>query len=108
MNRLGGKIAIVTGASSGIGRATVEIFAQEGAMVHATDVVQPAPALTDAGIRFVRPPHARAQGGLDHQHIVDLGQCGCSEYMTGRRWRISGQRLLVSAATSEQTQKSVN
>lgn len=54
MNRLEGKIAIVTGASGGIGRATAETFAQEGATVYATDVVQPAPAFTEARVRFVR------------------------------------------------------
>src|SRR5258708_14733134 len=36
MGRLDGKITIVTGATSGIGRRTVEIFVKEGAKVLAT------------------------------------------------------------------------
>lgn len=38
MGRLKGKIAIVTGAGSGIGKATASIFAAEGAQVYVTDV----------------------------------------------------------------------
>jgi NAD(P)-dependent dehydrogenase (short-subunit alcohol dehydrogenase family) len=36
MGKLDGKITIVTGATSGIGRRTVEIFVAEGAKVLAT------------------------------------------------------------------------
>ena len=36
MGKLDGKITIVTGATSGIGRRTVEIFVAEGAKVVAT------------------------------------------------------------------------
>jgi NAD(P)-dependent dehydrogenase (short-subunit alcohol dehydrogenase family) len=38
MGRLQGRAAIVTGAASGIGRATSELFAQEGARVIAVDL----------------------------------------------------------------------
>lgn len=38
MGRLKGKIAVVTGAGSGIGSATAELFAAEGAHVYVTDV----------------------------------------------------------------------
>jgi 2-keto-3-deoxy-L-fuconate dehydrogenase len=38
MGRLNGKIALVTAAGAGIGRATAEAFVQEGARVFATDI----------------------------------------------------------------------
>ncbi|MDE0727451.1 MAG: SDR family NAD(P)-dependent oxidoreductase, partial [Alphaproteobacteria bacterium] len=37
MGRLAGKRAVVTGAASGIGRASARIFAREGASVVAVD-----------------------------------------------------------------------
>ncbi|MGN7778220.1 SDR family NAD(P)-dependent oxidoreductase [Mycolicibacterium sp. 22603] len=39
MNRLAGKIALVTGAAQGIGRCVAEQFAVQGATVYATDLV---------------------------------------------------------------------
>jgi NAD(P)-dependent dehydrogenase (short-subunit alcohol dehydrogenase family) len=49
MGRLNGKVAIVTGAASGIGKATVELFRSEGAIVVGADVIEGADVRADAG-----------------------------------------------------------
>ncbi len=39
MGKLAGKVALITGAGSGIGRATALLFAREGARIVVSDVV---------------------------------------------------------------------
>jgi len=55
MNRLDGRVALVTGAASGIGKATARRLAEEGAAVLLTDVneagVAVAAALRETGAR---------------------------------------------------------
>ena len=51
MNRLAGKIALITGAGSGIGRASAVRFAEEGARVVVAEIQ---PQLGDATVEAVR------------------------------------------------------
>ena len=49
MNRLEGRVALVTGAASGIGRVTAERLAGEGAVAVVSDVQDEAGEETPAG-----------------------------------------------------------
>ena len=57
-HRLSGKVAVITGAASGIGRATVQCFVEAGAQVLAADIQADAgQALAEQlgpAVRFVR------------------------------------------------------
>jgi NAD(P)-dependent dehydrogenase (short-subunit alcohol dehydrogenase family) len=69
MQRLAGKVAIVTGAASGIGKASVELFRSEAATVVGADLSDGADVRVDAGseaeVHALVEKVARDHGGLD-------------------------------------------
>lgn len=68
MGRLSGKIAIVTGAGSGIGKATVELFRAEGATVVGADLTGAdvdCDAGSDADVGELVEDTVAEHGGLD-------------------------------------------
>ena len=69
MARLEGKVAIVTGAASGIGKATVELLRSEGATVVGADVGEGADVRCDAGseteVKRLVEKVVSEHGGLD-------------------------------------------
>ena len=65
MNRLENKVAIVTGAASGMGETTVKLFAAQGAKVVAADI-------NVAGLERV-VAEVKAAGGEIVDKQVDIG-----------------------------------
>ena len=74
MNRLKGKIAVITGGNSGVGAATAKLFAAEGATVVIT-------ARREAALKEVADEITAAGGEV---YAVCLIRCECSWCYWGR------------------------
>jgi NAD(P)-dependent dehydrogenase (short-subunit alcohol dehydrogenase family) len=75
MARLDGKVCVITGAKGGIGAATAELFAREGATVVGVDLADDSPGdlalacdVTDEDA--VRDLYARVRAGYDHIDVL--------------------------------------
>ena len=79
MTRLSGKTALVTGAAAGIGKAIVERFVGEGAVVYATDIDESAVAdlarsLSSAGAEVIALHHDVASEASWRQVMGQVGR----------------------------------
>jgi NAD(P)-dependent dehydrogenase (short-subunit alcohol dehydrogenase family) len=91
MGRLDGKVCIITGASSGIGRATFDRFAREGATVVGA---ARRPALLDEALAA-----AESAGGRGAVVAADLtGEEGCAEVVNTTLERFGRVDVLVNNA----------
>jgi NAD(P)-dependent dehydrogenase (short-subunit alcohol dehydrogenase family) len=117
MDRLKDKVAVVTGAASGIGRGTVELFISEGARVIAADVQEEKGKALERGfngqVKFFRCDVTQEedikktmQAAADHFGGLDIvfnnagagGSPNTIEDMTGEAWDLSMNLLLRSVA----------
>src|SRR5262249_62378414 len=88
---LQGKSAIITGAASGIGRATALLFAREGASVSLADVNEA------GGIQVER--EISSAGGLAHFECVDVTQAAdCRRIVERALDRFEGVSILFNNA----------
>ena len=99
MSRLSGKVAIVTGAASGIGEAIVRRFADEGAQVVATDILDGSAVAAEAGAEFIQ--HDVANGG-DWKRVMDrvADHYGHLDVLVNNAGIVSGQSIDVTQLES--------
>jgi NAD(P)-dependent dehydrogenase (short-subunit alcohol dehydrogenase family) len=82
MGRLDGKVAIITGAGSGLGRAMTQRFVAEGARVLAADINDAGTEETLGGIA----PDMRAQAVAFHADVTDEAEVAGAVAAALQRW----------------------
>lgn len=80
---LGGKVAVVTGAGSGIGRATAQLFAREGARLHLADI--------DAGSVEALRDELERGGASATAHTVDTSDPAAVDALAERVFQADGR-----------------
>ena len=85
--RLNGKVALVTGAASGMGLAEATLFAEEGAIVIAADIVD-----QDAGVP------GGGEGAIHHRHLDVSREADWADTMEWIKARFGRLDVLVNNA----------
>jgi 3(or 17)beta-hydroxysteroid dehydrogenase len=92
MNRLAGKVAIITGAASGLGRADAETFVTEGARVLLTDIDEA------QGNSLAQALNARTAGSAHFMKQDVREEARWAEVVAEAKSRFGGLHVLVNNA----------
>jgi NAD(P)-dependent dehydrogenase (short-subunit alcohol dehydrogenase family) len=88
---LGGKTAIITGAAAGVGKATVLLFAREGACIAALETDEA--KVKQAALEINAAPEVQAAGGSVSAFGADVRDSGKIKRIAGEMLAKTGRNL---------------